>query len=564
MLVLRESVVRNLDALDRAARRQPETDSPGGGREIMQISYFCVPFRELATGTVSYADLYEGLRGRQLPRERRALILAAARPAAAPDGRGMLATRAAALLLTGKPVCIVGAGRVPADERLRFLDTVASLLPYGMRSRLSAATWTSSTYQQHRFRLFFASRPRQRDDDHVLDWGEAGPDPAGDPQADAYLSWLRDDIGWRAAALARETAVTDFTEPSVHRLLARLGIVRGQADDAAEIDPPWPPPGPDIERVWVAPPSGSPYAQPAPPPRAAGSREVRPPERVERLLRSVAQHLGSGDPRPGIKALRSYLDGGSASEEQQRYRRVIRETGLLRAEQAADPMALAELYDVLLPLAFGRPLTYDGLCGAEDCVGAALRPSLLLAMDDHETDTVVTRALVRLLRRRAADDGSAAQAPPISLPQQQDLIAVAVQPGLRRHHADLAWDALRECAADLDRRALQKELRQQQYFTRQLAAGYPGEPEHQVTAITRLLRLAYGSPLGESAVRDALGSCEDASPPALLAAVLVSGDPGTRSRSRLRRVLLQTVGQVSPGMTAQFRRPARHHDADHG
>src|ERR1017187_1697914 len=89
-LAIHESVVRNLDALDRAARRQPETDSPGGGREIMQISYFCVPFRELATGTVSYADLYEGLRGRQLPRERRALILAAARPAAAPDGRGML------------------------------------------------------------------------------------------------------------------------------------------------------------------------------------------------------------------------------------------------------------------------------------------------------------------------------------------------------------------------------------------------------------------------------------------------------------------------------------------
>ena len=88
---------------------------------------------------------------------------------------GEQAMRVAALLLTGKPVCIVGADQTVLLERLQFLDTVVSLLPYGMRCRLSASNWASSTLQTHKFRLFFASAPRPARDDQqadlVVEWG---------------------------------------------------------------------------------------------------------------------------------------------------------------------------------------------------------------------------------------------------------------------------------------------------------------------------------------------------------------------------------------------------------
>ena len=44
-----------------------------------------------------------------------------------------LAVRVAPLLLTGVPVCVLGADETSMLERLRFIDTVMGLLPYGFR-----------------------------------------------------------------------------------------------------------------------------------------------------------------------------------------------------------------------------------------------------------------------------------------------------------------------------------------------------------------------------------------------------------------------------------------------
>ena len=114
---------------DAAERVQYESS----GREIVLTSYFCVPFNELAAGSVSYHAMYQKFRRCGLPVSDRHRIQArlAGELGEAADAFAM---RVAALLLTSKPVCIIGAdcADVGIDERLRFLDRVMSLLPYGM------------------------------------------------------------------------------------------------------------------------------------------------------------------------------------------------------------------------------------------------------------------------------------------------------------------------------------------------------------------------------------------------------------------------------------------------
>ena len=90
-------------------------------------------------------------------------------PAPLPGPRRLLAMRVAALLLTSRGVCVLGADDADAGERLEFLDDVMSLLPYGMRSRLAGATWASSTAYDLNLRLFFADA-RRRGNDHVVFW----------------------------------------------------------------------------------------------------------------------------------------------------------------------------------------------------------------------------------------------------------------------------------------------------------------------------------------------------------------------------------------------------------
>ena len=80
--------------------------------------------------------------------------------------------RVAPLLLTGRPVCVLGAEGTSHLERLEFIDTVMGLLPYGFRSRMTAATWTRATNRNHRFRLYFSSAPRADEPDQVVIWNE--------------------------------------------------------------------------------------------------------------------------------------------------------------------------------------------------------------------------------------------------------------------------------------------------------------------------------------------------------------------------------------------------------
>ncbi|MFE2154717.1 hypothetical protein ACFXAO_32260 [Streptomyces lavendulae] len=88
------------------------------------------------------------------------------------------AARVAALLLEGRQVAIVaapGGGLPDTDERVLILDAVCSLLPYGCRAWLSAATWTGQS--EHRLMLVFASAARTGQAEARLDAAIPPPDP---------------------------------------------------------------------------------------------------------------------------------------------------------------------------------------------------------------------------------------------------------------------------------------------------------------------------------------------------------------------------------------------------
>jgi len=172
--------------------------------------YFCLPFGQLAAGGVSYQAMFAALRQIRLPGGPGQPVPADLDTEARPPHPGGPAMRAATLLLTGRPVCVLGADEAGLTERLGFLDSVASLLPYGLRAELSASTWTSSTFQRHRLRLFFARAPR-RGEDYTVRWDETGREPTGDPQADAYLRWLGEDPPRRVRQLAQERRPLSFS-----------------------------------------------------------------------------------------------------------------------------------------------------------------------------------------------------------------------------------------------------------------------------------------------------------------------------------------------------------------
>ncbi len=143
----------------------------GARRPIATTSYLCVPFADLAATPVSYAALYSAVRDAEVAGrpDGSAPVPVTLTPLHADElttsieqiGLTLVATTAA-LLLT-HPVSVLGAPTGDPDEqmaqRLRFLDAVAALLPYGQRSKLVASTWADAG-SAHRIRLAFTNRPR--------------------------------------------------------------------------------------------------------------------------------------------------------------------------------------------------------------------------------------------------------------------------------------------------------------------------------------------------------------------------------------------------------------------
>jgi hypothetical protein len=164
------------------------------GRPITQTSYFCLPYLDVARERLSYTSLYKAASQAPLAPQDGYLITlsvpdepsdeAARRVTKDFDER--IAGSAAALLLRG-PVTVTQADGSTLEQRLAFIDAAASLLPFGLRAKLTAGTWSDSG-TRHRLRLAFAGRPRE--DGASVAWRQAG-EVTGDDIARDYYDQLR-------------------------------------------------------------------------------------------------------------------------------------------------------------------------------------------------------------------------------------------------------------------------------------------------------------------------------------------------------------------------------------
>ncbi|QXJ21210.1 hypothetical protein AGRA3207_002042 [Actinomadura graeca] len=123
---------------------------------------FVFPYSVLSSEPVGYLGLYRHLAAADLPESGTGSPVTVRPPAldttsVAADLQelGPGPAFAATLLVRDQNVCVVQAESTSLDERLRYLDAVAALLPYGYRARLTATTWANSA-TRHPFRLFFA------------------------------------------------------------------------------------------------------------------------------------------------------------------------------------------------------------------------------------------------------------------------------------------------------------------------------------------------------------------------------------------------------------------------
>ena len=323
------------------------------GRLTQVTRYFCVPYRELAEGAITYQAMYEAFSPARLPERNGPVLICdiAVRPPRLPRP-GDLALLVAALLLTGRPVCVLGVEAVGVADRLAFIDLVMSLLPYGLRAKMAAATWTRPTHRDHKFRLFFSDTPRTKSPpDHVVTWG-ATEHPAATPEGDhapRYLAWLTETVSQPMALLAGMTEPTGFSLKSVDHAL-ELARVPGQE------------PGPfsaDGQASAVRTRSG-----PIPRPTTDPTEAV--------LLRCVAE-LNAQNPAglmDCISALRTICAAQPASARpgsRRRYQQIATHYRLLRPGLQLYGHE-NEFYDMVLELAFNVPLDYQGYCQVEDCM----------------------------------------------------------------------------------------------------------------------------------------------------------------------------------------------------
>lgn len=206
------------------------------GRPVSVTAYLCAPFASLAAVPMSYQSLYRTLRtdpavsavlggqaavsgaGGPLPLDLfpgfDPTMIAA--PLDADDETFRLAAGIAALLLR-QPVALVGAPvSDPATritERLRFLDAVAALLPYGQRARLVASTWADAG-STHRIRLAYTDRARPGDAEIMLPGprraGRLPPLPRGAAEYYALLLDLHGRHGLSAARIVGHLAAAPY------------------------------------------------------------------------------------------------------------------------------------------------------------------------------------------------------------------------------------------------------------------------------------------------------------------------------------------------------------------
>jgi hypothetical protein len=440
------------------------------GREIVFVRLFCVPYDSLAEHEVSYAELLEAIDHQELPPRGadapepvmiRIPPRQSLRPATGPVRE--LAETVAGLLLTGTRICVVGAGTIPATDRLAFIDSVLSLLPYGLRATLSASTWASPTAQNLKLRLYFAEAPGEDEGRtrHVR-WEQSGsaefPDPDGEA-ARLYLDWLR-QVGSRAQSLLTgRTGPLRFTDADIRQMVAALPRDLTVADA--------------LEDLAASLSDGV---------RSAVAAEVK---RLRRYLADPLDPAGPLDPA-----------------EREGCRRRIADLGLLKDHPDIPSSTSASLYRTLLRLAFESPFTYVNYCEVEDAVGGPPRGVLRSVLLEGKFAAFLPWLLVARAEPEFTDEDamkSLAGEGPEPTALFEDLQRALGK--MRGDHRATAFDFgmlyLRVRARDA-----RAELAQRGYLTDMLEVVFPSNEQAQRIRLEGMLRLVYGESISRNQIRE--------------------------------------------------------------
>ncbi len=468
------------------AIHKPSETPDAAGRRIAEIHYFCVRYHQLMTNPVSYLELYRRFRALRPPFQGQVTIEAEPmRPdlVAAEVDEKVMST--AALLLAGKPVCIVCEEGVSLIRRLSFLDHVSAMLPYGMRSRFSASTWTSST-AQHNIRLSF-TEDRREDSSNVI-WGELARIPYEEENARVYLGLLANHADRRAlvAKLAQATKPMPFgrdTRP--------LGVL-----DKSYYDP----------REEVVP--------------------VKERDRAEDVITELAEALERDDATAAHECIQRllYLSQGHTSRDRQiRIRQIIEDEALFFPHRRLGEDQSRALYGSLLRLAFGQTLSRDSLEAVIKTASHPLPPGLLAALLKMPSYDVVVR--LSIAWRISPDELARA----LDGYQGSELVYAVTGQGVSTRLVEIVCNELarRQKSGEKYDSQLATELERNGFLADVLAHHYPASYQKQFELLLPLLKSAYGeAPLGVEELERALTSRYVMPTAALVSAVVYLYGPG--------------------------------------
>lgn len=452
---------------ERASYSQREVRShyDASGHEIIYSRLFCVRYADLAEHGLTFIDLLGAVR-EQLPAQDQAppLLLRVTpgqapqpplRPA--PGNTPQLAEIVAALLVSTRKVCVIGAEEVPADERLRFIDQVLSLLPYGSRAMFSAATWVSPIAQNLKLRLFFASVPRDDGEQtHHVRWGQRGWGTNSLPESESawrYLNWLRDTGPRARLLLAEQTAPLRFSDADLRAMVSTL------------------------------------------------PKDLT----ISEILEDLADSLSEGDAEAAkaeAQRLERRLTRNVKPTDRERYRGQVIRHGLLGNHPGLKASAKSRIYRTALRLSFTVPISYADYCTIEDVIGGPPRGTLRQVLGELNFNGYLPWLLAARAEPPIPDEdliaalserGAAADRP---LSEVEDAMS-DIRPGHRAAAYDFAVLYLRTRAKDP-----KAELASRGYLAQTLEAVFPDDQEAQRIRLEDTLLFVHGRDLSRGQIRD--------------------------------------------------------------
>ncbi|WP_329085004.1 hypothetical protein [Streptosporangium sp. NBC_01469] len=434
-------------------------------RKIARTRYFCVPYARIAQSPrpVSYEDLYHALKGCPLPMDGQLVVhvpmLDSGAVAAKVNGMAM---NTAALLMTGQHVCVLGGEAVPMVERLRFLDTVAALLPYGMRARLAVSTWASST-AEHKIRLAFTQHVPART--YPITWGQPAEIPAHEEDAYRYLALLgRHDpdaklVDW----LAARTEPLTFGRNGKSRA---LDLLRGFNPSS-------------VPALMPPPTSARPLAQ----------------ESLEGLLTECADVLergGTAEIRDVLGRLDAIVTSRGqliSDDERARYQKIIRDRRLLLPKDGLPEELETLLHEVVRMAGHGVAATPAQPGQTTREVVQPARVSATAIVRHPPPDPV---ASMKAAYQRGREELEATLRPL----QTRELVAMAARRPPDMRVVQIVRDELVRRGGGRDEDPeIAEALREYGYLTDVIGALHPAGDRAQFDVLRDLLRAAYGPEL---------------------------------------------------------------------